>query len=125
MYACYIEQNTNNCVELFSLVKGFQLVGHHGYNNLIIEGDSQIRIQDLSKLLNGSKLDKISKNWSLTAREEKIMEFSMAISSMTPSHVQRKENGLADRLANEGVTQTSQDLVVFWSSVVPKKLGGL
>jgi ribonuclease HI len=40
-------------VELWGLLKGLQLAHDHGYQQLIMEGDSQVILSLLAKILNG------------------------------------------------------------------------
>jgi hypothetical protein len=44
IYSCHLGHNTNNGVDLIAMVRGMQIVIHQGFNNVVLEGDSQIMI---------------------------------------------------------------------------------
>jgi ribonuclease HI len=51
--AGYLGFNTNNVVELWSLLRGIKIATYHHYNKIIVEGDSQIIVQLITKILHG------------------------------------------------------------------------
>jgi ribonuclease HI len=53
MIAGFLGENTNNVAEITSLLNGLQVATQHHLQRLIIEGDSQIIIQLISKILHG------------------------------------------------------------------------
>ena len=53
MIAGFLGENTNNMVELTGLVRGLQAAVQHQYHRLVIEGDSEVIIQLISKILHG------------------------------------------------------------------------
>jgi hypothetical protein len=76
LVAGFIGENTNNVVELMGLLRGTQETIDNHLHNIILEGDSQIIIWLITKILHGEHLGKISPNleiietargvWSLT-----------------------------------------------------------
>ena len=65
-------ENTNNVAELISLVRGLQDVVQHHYHQIIIEEDSQIIIQLISKILHGELPKRISPSWRLSGLLEDL-----------------------------------------------------
>jgi hypothetical protein len=61
----YIGHSTNNVAELWGLTKGLQIAIKNNFSQLVVEGDSQILINLLRKILNGASPDKISPSWRL------------------------------------------------------------
>lgn len=57
--------DTNNSAELEGLWKGLILSHKQGLFPLVIEGDSQILIQMVSKILQGTPLSKVSNSWRM------------------------------------------------------------
>jgi len=56
----------NNVEELWGLIKGLQLAIKNNFTKLIIEGDSQVIIDLLCRILNGANPDRISPSWRLS-----------------------------------------------------------
>jgi ribonuclease HI len=72
-----------------------------GYDNLIIEGDSQIIINMFKILQHGSSTLKIKKLWHLEASLEAIQQMFAFMPMIIPRHVKRSTNNIEDQLANE------------------------
>jgi hypothetical protein len=81
-----------------------------GLNKLFVEGDSQIIINLFSRLLNGAYPDRVSPRWCLTSGMIDINSLMQPHFALIPSHVRRKANQIADKLANFGVDQDGSDL---------------
>jgi ribonuclease HI len=58
--------STNNAAELCSLIKGLQIASQNNYTKLIVEGDSQVIIALLCRLLHGVNPESILPSWRLT-----------------------------------------------------------
>jgi ribonuclease HI len=58
-------QTTNNATKIWSLLCGLQAAAELEIFPLIVEGDSQIVINLLKHLVNGTDLEKISPSWRL------------------------------------------------------------
>jgi len=69
-----------------------------------MEGDSQILILGLGKILNGVNADKISNNWRLLSGLGLVAELVNQIPMIILSHIKWKGNALAYLLGNEGVS---------------------
>jgi ribonuclease HI len=99
----YLGENTNNVVELLSLIKGLKVAINNHYQKVIVEGDSQIIIQLITKILHGDHPLKISPSWRLSGLLEDFGDLIHPSLTIIPSHVKRDTNKVADCLANEGV----------------------
>jgi ribonuclease HI len=58
-----IGHSMNNATEIWGLTKGLQMAIKNNFTKLVIEGDSQIIINLLRKILNGAYPDRISPRW--------------------------------------------------------------
>jgi hypothetical protein len=58
--------STNNNAELWGLLNGLRLARDHGFTKLIVEGDSQLIINILRRMLNGVPPDKLAPSWRLS-----------------------------------------------------------
>jgi len=79
---------------------------------LVIEGDSQIIISLATKILNGFVLERVSPSWRLLSSLEVIHSLLCHNLTQIPSHIRREANEIADKLANEGVSLSGDDLSI-------------
>jgi ribonuclease HI len=93
----------NNAVELAGLPRGITLAKDHGFSALSVEGDSQLIIRGLQKILNGVKDDKVSHNWRLSHGLSELGGMVTSLAAIIPEQIRRKENLVADCMANLGV----------------------
>jgi ribonuclease HI len=75
---------------------------------LIIEGDSKIIIDLATKILNGRDPGKITPSWRLLGPLYSFQALLRPSLTLTPSHIRRSANKVADRLANAGVDSMQQ-----------------
>ena len=73
---------------------------------LVIEGESQILITTLDKIMQGTKITKITRSWRLTNWLEKLVLLLPRLGTSIPSHVKRNDNQLDGILANVGIDNT-------------------
>jgi len=106
----YIGQDTNNAAELEGLIHGLQLASNKDWFPLIVEGDSKIILRMAANIQNGQAATKVSNHWRLEGRLERLVYMMKSPEACTWSHVRRKGNKVADRLANLGVDAR----VHFW-----------
>jgi hypothetical protein len=59
----YLGETTNNAVELIGLLQGLRVAIAQHSHKIILEGDSQIVIQLITKILHGENPQKISPSW--------------------------------------------------------------
>jgi ribonuclease HI len=111
MTAGYLGETTNNVVELTGILQGLQLAISLPSHQIILEGDSQVIIQLISKILHGATPQKISPSWRLASLLENFAKLCNRSLSITPSHVKRKANAVADYLANEGAQRELESIV--------------
>jgi hypothetical protein len=60
IYLCHLGLNTKNTTKLISMLRAMQLVIQRGFKNVVLEGDYQIMVQVVARILNGMKLEIIS-----------------------------------------------------------------
>ena len=70
----YIGENTNNVDELKGLQAGLNLVVNQGWLSIILEGDSQIILRMVSKLLHGKPMSKVVDNWKMAHTLEQVQD---------------------------------------------------
>jgi ribonuclease HI len=114
LVAGYLGENTNNVVELLSLIRGLKVATHNQYQKVIVEGDSQIIIQLITKILHGDHPLRISPSWRLSGLLEDFGALIHPSLTIVPSHVKRDANKVADCLANEGVDTKSE--LIHWQA---------
>jgi ribonuclease HI len=100
--------DTNNSAEIWGLIKGVQMALDQNLTHLIIEGDSKIIIDLATKILNGRDPGKITPSWHLLGPLHSFQALLRPSLTLTPSHIRRSENKVADRLANAGVDSMQQ-----------------
>jgi ribonuclease HI len=101
--AGFLGHSTNNVVELWGLIKGLQLAIKNDFTKLIVEGDSQIIINLLRRILNGANPDRISPSWRLSHGLQIITDLLQPNLAVIPAHIRRKANQVADELTNMGI----------------------
>lgn len=95
--------DTNNLVELEGLWQGLILAQGKGFFSLIREGDSQIIINMVSKILQGTPSSKVSNSWRMAKRLELIECWLSSHRAVTLKDIHREGNKVMDLLANIGV----------------------
>jgi hypothetical protein len=73
-----------------------------------VEGDSQIIIQLITKILHGEHPLEVSSSWRLSGLLEDFGSLLQPNITIIPSHVKREENKVVDCLENEGVASTTE-----------------
>jgi ribonuclease HI len=114
----YLGFNTNNAAKLWSLLKGIKLAISHNIFQLIVEGDSQVIIHLISKIIHGSHPSKISPIWRLLGLLEDFRSLLQPHLTLIPSHVKRDANKIADCLANEGV-DSKEEMIQLDARISP------
>jgi len=97
-------------MELWGLIHGIQVASHMGISQLIIEGDSHIIISMATQIIHGLDVVKASPSWHLLyplTLLNTLLHFGL---NLIPSHVRREANRIADKLTNEGVSLSGEDL---------------
>jgi ribonuclease HI len=110
----YFGETKNNAVELMGLLQGLHVAIARHSHQLIVEGDSQIVIQLITKILHGENQQKISPSCRLFGLLEEFRGLLRANLSIIPSHVKREANRVADCLKNEGVTKETKH--IYWEA---------
>jgi ribonuclease HI len=109
--AGYLGETTNNVAEITGLLQGLRVAATLSSHKIILEGDSQIIIQLITKILHGGNPQKISPSWRLAGLLEDFKGILEHNISIIPSHVKRKANGVADYLENEGVQRGTEQII--------------
>jgi hypothetical protein len=84
-----------------------------GAHNVVVEGDSQIILNILQRILKGANPDKATPSWRLSHGIQLLSSLIRPTQAIIPSHVRRQANQVADELANIGTTWTGPDLLFF------------
>jgi len=92
----------NNKAELMAVRQGLQIAIRNSYNNLEVEGDSQLVVQILKKLNNGASWDKVSKSWRTANLIQDLEIILKRFEYITIKHVRREANKITDFLENWG-----------------------
>lgn len=100
--------------ELMALDQCLEILVNSSSPNVIIEADSELIIREANKISNGTSPDKVLKHWKLLRVFYRIYSRLRTLKTIRFSHVKRKANMLADRLANEGVTNKDRDSWYAW-----------
>jgi len=95
--------DTNNSAELEGLWQGLTLAHDRGFFPLIIEGDSQIIINMVIKIMQGIPPQKVSNSWRMAQRRELIDNWISQHGAISFKNIHREGNKLADFLTNMGV----------------------
>jgi hypothetical protein len=84
---------------------------HHGYHQIVVEGDSQIILNMLTKLLHGSSPENISPIWRLLHTMDSLHNLLQPHQVLIPSHIRREANKVVDKLENIGVHWLDKDMI--------------
>jgi ribonuclease HI len=114
LVAGYLGFNTNNVAELWSLLRGIKIATDHHYNKIIAEGDSQIIVHLITKILHGEHPLEVSPSWRLSGLLEDFGSLLRPSLTIIPSHVKRDANKVADFLENEGVATMTE--LIHWNA---------
>jgi ribonuclease HI len=114
LVAGFMGENTNNAAELTGLLHGLQAAIDNHFHKITLEGDSQIIIQLITKILHGENPLKISPSWRLSGLLEDFGALHSPNLTIIPSHVKREANKVADCLENEGVTTEME--CIYWEA---------
>jgi ribonuclease HI len=101
---------TNNEAKLWILLRGIKVATKHNFNKIIVEGDSQIIIQLITKILHGEHPLKISPSWRLSRLLEDFVSLVWPYLTIIPSHVKRDTNKVVNCLENEGVATLIEEI---------------
>jgi hypothetical protein len=71
----------------------------------------------MKRLQNGTRVGKVQRHWRLALSLQKIQEHLKTLNTVELRWVRRSANGLADRLANEGVGKEGSELDTTWISL--------
>jgi ribonuclease HI len=110
-------KSTNNAAEFRALEIGLEILSRERMTNTIVEGDSTLVINTVKRLQNGTRVGKVQRHWRLAHSLQKIQEHLQKMNTVELRWVRRSANGLADRIANEGVSKEESELDTTWSNI--------
>lgn len=90
-------------MEFTALVEGLKIAVRDEYQKLILEGDAAIIISICRKIIHGTRTDKTSHSWRLSALIETLPILLQSIEVTIPCHVRREANKIADHPTNLSV----------------------
>jgi len=111
LIAGYLGETTNNVAEITGLLQGLRAAATLPSHKIILEEDSQIIIQLITKILHGGNPQKISPSWRLAGMLEDFKGILGNNINIIPSHLKREANRVADYLANEGVHRETEQII--------------
>jgi len=109
-YTGSMGNSTNNTVEFGALETGLEILIYERMTNTIMEGDSTLVINIVKRIQNGTRVGKIQRHWRLAHSLQKIQEHLQTMNIVELHSVRRSANGLADKIANEGVSKEGPEL---------------
>jgi ribonuclease HI len=110
LYVGSLGNSTNNAMEFGALDLGLEILRRERMTNTIVEGDSNLVINTTKRLQNGTRVGKVQRHWRLALSLQKIQEHLKTLNIVELRWVRKSANGLADRLANEGVGKEGSEL---------------
>jgi ribonuclease HI len=117
LYAGSMGNSTNNTTEFGALEIDLEILSRETMKNTIMEGDSKLVINAVKRLQNGTRLGKIQRHWRLAHSLQKIQEHLQMMNTVELRWVCRSANGLADIIANEGVSKEGPELDTTRSNI--------
>jgi hypothetical protein len=112
--AGFLGSKTKNAVDLWSLLRGIKVATEHHFNKIIVDWDSQIIIQIITKILHGEHPLEISPSWRLSGLLEDFGSLLRPSLTIIPSHVKWDAKIVTDYLENEGVATMIKK--IHWNS---------
>ena len=110
-----IGESTNNVVEIKALLVGLDMIQTNEWHPTILEGDSQLILQMVEKLLNGKHIHKVADNWRLIHNLDLLRTKLYNRPDVKIHHIKRKANSLADLLSNYGVEKGQEVEWALWT----------
>ena len=118
----YIGEKSNNVSKLKGLLVGLVMATQQGWLPIILEGDSQIILQMATKLLHGKLVSKVANNWKMTHSLEQLRGLLSMHYEVQIHHVRRKEDKLADLMANYGASKKQELQRKIWEDPIEDAL---
>lgn len=104
IYYGSLGKDTNNVAEMEGLWQGICIAEQLQFFPLEVEGDSLILINAAKNIQAGTAADKVATSWRLLSKMEDLAAKLTNPHSLSFQHVRRTANKVADRLANQGVS---------------------
>jgi ribonuclease HI len=110
LYDGSMGNSTNNAAEFGTLELGLEILSRKRMTNTIVEDDSTLVINTVKRLQNGTRVGKVQRHWHLAHSLQKIQEHLQTINTVELRWVHKSANGLANIIANEGVSKEGPEL---------------
>ena len=91
---------SNNEVKFNVLKHGMIITQRERIQKLVVEGDSNLVIETIKNLRQGTQWEKISKIWRTTRLTQEVRELIPGMEYIIPNHVRQSRNASVDFLAN-------------------------
>jgi ribonuclease HI len=117
LYVGSFGNSANNASEFGALDLSLKILSRERMTNTIMEGDSTLVINRVKRLQNDTRMGKVKKLWHLAQSLQKIEEHLQTINTMELRWVRKSTNGLADKIANEGVSKERPELDTTWINI--------
>ena len=105
----YLDKATNNQAEYMGLLFGLQQAINNDIQNLLIEGDSQLVVMQVSRSWN-------VRNEALLLYHNLVRGLLKKFNYLGIKHIPRAKNSVADKLADEGI-EIGKSFLRYTSSV--------
>lgn len=103
-YVSNMGLSSNNSTELVGLLRGMVIAETHEFLALVVEGESQLVIVALQKIMNGVNVDKVSQHWRMSYGIFELERLVNSLAAIVLELVHRKSNSVVNCMANLGVT---------------------
>ena len=108
--------------ELMALEQCLEILIESNLHNAIIEVDSELIINSVKNICNGTTPERVSKHWQLLHVYQRIQSHLRALRTLSFVHVRRTANRLAYCLTNEGVHCSKSNRRYAWMMTPSGKL---
>ena len=114
IFHSHLGKATNNMAEFMALEQSLEILIDSNLHNAIIEVDSELIINSVKNICNGTTPENFSKCWRLLQVYQRIQSHPRNMRTLRFVHVRKTTNMLVDRLANEGVLYTENNKRYAW-----------
>ena len=122
IFHSHLGNATNNMAELMVIEHCLEILMDLNLHNTIIEANSELTINFVKKIVNGSAPEKVSNHSRLLQVYHRIQSHLRILRTLSFVHVRKNANRLADRLANEGVLCKRDNSKYMWELAPAEKL---
>jgi len=103
IFHSHLGNATNNMVELMAIEHSLEILMDLNMHNTIIDVESELTINSVKKIVNGSAPEKVSNHWRLLQVYHHTQSHLRILRMLSFVHVCKNANKSADQLVNKGV----------------------